>query len=315
MSEKPHLLLVNNFDPKTIEKLDSLYQTHKLWLSKDKQSRQELLTDLGPKCTAMATAHFANAKMLAQLPELKMIASFGVGTDGIDFDLTKERNILVSNTPDVLNDEVADLALALILATQRKIVASDAFVRAGNWLKGSMPFGHGIAGKTLGIMGLGRIGKAVAERAVACKMNIAYHNRNSANVPYLYCDSFETLAQQSDILLNVLPSTTNTHQIVSTALLNSLGSEGTFINIGRGDTVDQTALIAALETGTIAGAGLDVYINEPNVPDALIKLNNVVLSPHIGSATVETRAAMGQLVVDNLEAFFERKPLLTPVAK
>lgn len=313
MSSKAHILIVSNFHPPTIKALDEQYQTHKLWEAKDSTGRQALLEEIAPHCTAMATFHFANAKMLNILTELKMIASFGVGTDGIDFGITNERNILVSNTPDVLNDEVADVALALILATQRQIVQADSFVRSGQWLQGQMPFGRGLAGKTLGIMGLGRIGEAIAERALACKMKIAYHNRNRKSVPYQYCENFTELAACSDILLNVLPSTPETAQIVNIDILQALGSEGTFINIGRGDTVDQAALIEALKNKVIANAGLDVYVNEPRIPEELIALPNVVLLPHIGSATFETRAAMGQLVIDNLQAFFSGKPLLTPV--
>ena len=313
MPKKPHLLIVSNFHLPTIQLLDEQYTTHKLWPIKDKAERQALLESIAPECTAMATFHFANAKMLNTLTNLKMIASFGVGTDGIDFGITNARNILVSNTPDVLNDEVADLALALILATQRQIVQADKFVRDGRWLDGQMPFGRGLAGKTLGVMGLGRIGQAIAERALACKMNIAYHNRQQKNVPYRYCENFVELAKVSDILLNVLPSTEATAQIVNKEVLQALGSNGTFINIGRGDTVDQDALINALQNNVIAGAGLDVYVNEPKVPEELIALPNVVLTPHIGSATFETRAAMGKLVIDNLEAFFNGRPLLTPV--
>lgn len=313
MDQLHHLLIVNPFDTKTIKYLDEHYQIHKLWQCQDKDERESLLEHIAPHCRAMATANFANAKMLAALPNLKMIASFGVGTDGIDFGIANERNIFVSNTPDVLNDEVADLALALILATQRQIVKADNFVRAGQWSSGPMPFGRAITGKTLGIMGLGRIGEAIAERAIACKMQIAYHNRRQKKLPYRYCQDFEELAAASDILLNVLPSTTETKHIVSDKILSALGNRGTFINIGRGDTVDQTALIHALKNNTIAGAGLDVYVNEPYVPTELIDLPNVVLTPHIGCATVETRAAMGELVIDNLAAFFEQQPLLTPV--
>jgi lactate dehydrogenase-like 2-hydroxyacid dehydrogenase len=315
MINKPHLLIVTNFDSAAIKKLDDTYSTHKLWLAQDKAERQALLESIAPHCTAMATFHFANAKMINVLPELKMIASFGVGTDGIDFEAVKTRDILVSNTPEVLNNEVADLALALILAAQRQIIAADKFVRDGQWLNGPMPLGRGLSGKTLGIMGLGRIGEAIAERALACKMNIAYHNRKRKDVPYQYCDSLLALASASDVLLNVLPSTAETAQIVNKEILQALGREGTFINIGRGDTVDQTALIEALQNKVIASAGLDVYVNEPNVPSELIALPNVVLMPHIGSATVETRVAMGQLVIDNLEAFFSGRPLLTPVTE
>ncbi|WP_460240659.1 2-hydroxyacid dehydrogenase [Aurantivibrio infirmus] len=310
---KPTLLIVNNFDPPTIKILDAAYTTHKLWVTRDKAEREELLSSIAPHCTALASGNFANAKLINSLPNLKMIANFSVGTDGIDLALAKEKHIKVSNTPDVLNDEVADLGIALMLAAQRQLVTSDKFVRDGLWLKQRMPFGRSLKGKILGIVGMGRIGEEVAKRALAFKMNIAYHNRHQKDVPYQYFENLLELAKYSDVLLNVLPSTVETKKLIDQEILRALGSDGTFINIGRGDTVDQDALIEALQTNEIAAAGLDVYINEPKVPAELIALPNAVLTPHIGSATLETRAAMGKLVIDNLDAFFKQRPLLTPV--
>lgn len=313
MSEKKTLLIVNNFDSSTIEKLDSAYDTHKLWHAKTKEERNALLDCISHECTAIATGNFANEKLLASLDNLQMIANFSVGTDGIDLEFARSRNILVSNTPDVLNDEVADLGIALMLACSRKLVTADAFVREGQWMKQKMVFGQGLKGKTLGILGMGRIGEEIAQRALAFKMNVVYHNRHEKNIPYKYFSTASQLASHCDIMLNVLPSTNDTKQLVDKEIFAALGKEGIFINIGRGNTVDQDALISVLQNKSILAAGLDVYANEPNVAQELIALDNVVLTPHIGSATFETRAAMGKLVVNNLAAFFSQNPLVTPV--
>jgi len=313
MNNKKTLLIVNNFDSSTIKILDEIYHTHKLWRAKTKEERNALLKSITHQCTAIATGNFVNKKLMTSLDNLKMIASFSVGTDGIDLEAAKLKKIMVSNTPDVLNDEVADLGIGLILAVQRQLVLADAFVRSGQWMERRMPFGRGLKGKTLGILGMGRIGEEIAQRALAFKMNIAYHNRQEKSHPYKYFTTATKLASHCDILLNVLPSTNDTKQLVNKGIFTALGKEGIFINIGRGDTVDQNALISALQKNEISAAGLDVYSGEPNVEKELIALDNVVLTPHIGSATFETRAAMGKLVIDNLEAFFSNKPLITPI--
>lgn len=313
MAAKIPLLIANRFHPETIEKLDQQYQTHKLW--EVEESKQAALVDsLKDSCRAVATASWATNPLIYQLPKLEIIACFGVGTDGIDFGITRNRGIDVTNTPSVLNDAVADVAMALILATQRRICEADRFVREGQWLNGPLPFGNSLAGRTLGIVGLGAIGEEIATRAQTFKMKIAYHNRNAKSVDYTYCTSLEELAEMSDILLCMLPGGAETDSLINTTVLQKLGPKGTFINVGRGTAVDETALIAALENGTIAGAGLDVYRKEPHVPKALLGMKNVVLLPHIGSATVETRRAMGQLVIDNLEAWSKGKALLTVVS-
>src|SRR5690606_14388318 len=213
----------------------------------------------------------------------------------------------------VLNDAVADLAMGLVLATSRNLLAADQYVRAGRWLEAPFPFGRNLTGKTLGIVGLGAIGEEIAYRAEAFKMKVAYHNRRPERLPFDYYDSLPALARASDVLLSMLPGTPDTRRIMDAEIFRALGPEGIFINVGRGSTVDEEALIEALQQGTIAGAGLDVYANEPQVPEALLSMPNVVLFPHIGSATTETRRAMGQLVLDNLAAHFSDRPLLTPV--
>ncbi|MDT8429547.1 MAG: 2-hydroxyacid dehydrogenase, partial [Pseudomonadales bacterium] len=258
-----------------------------------------------------ATASWMTNPLIYTLPKLEIIACFGVGTDGIDFTITRERGIAVTNTPDVLNDAVADIAIALILATQRKLIQADRFVRAGQWLQEPFPFGSSLAGKTLGIIGLGSIGEEIVRRALPFKLKIAYHNRHPKPLPYTYCNTIEELAEISDILLCMLPGGRATEKLVNQQVFEKLGPQGTFINVGRGTSVDEAALVQALQDGSIAGAGLDVYSREPNVPQALLSMNNVVLLPHIGSATVETRKAMGQLVIDNLAAWRNGGELIT----
>ncbi len=310
---KPHVLLANAFHADTIAALDARYQTHKLWLLPTPGEQQALIDSLAPHCVAVATASWATNPLIYTLPHLSLISCFGVGVDGIDFGITQARGIQVTNTPRVLNDAVADIAMGLVLACSRNLVQADAHVRSGRWSEGPFPFGRSLAGKTLGILGLGAIGEEIALRALAFRMKIAYHSRRAKDLPFPYYASIAALAEASDILLSMLPGGPETEKIVGKEVFEALGPEGIFINVGRGSTVDEAALIDALQTGTIAGAGLDVYAKEPQVPAALCALPNTVLFPHIGSATVETRQAMGQLVIDNLAAFFAGAPLLTPV--
>ncbi len=312
MPDKQDLLLVNNFHPETISLLDEQYTAHKLWLTPVAE-RAALIAQLDGRCRAVATASWACDPLVYQLGSLEIISAFGVGVDGIDFTATARQGIRVTNTPDVLNDAVADIAIGLILATTRNLAAADQFVRQGNWLQGPFPFGSGLAGKTLGILGMGRIGEEIAARALPFKLRIAYHNRSPKELPYRYLESPQALARESDILLCMLPGGAETEKLINADLLAALGSKGIFINVGRGSSVDEDALVAALNNGVIAGAGLDVYRAEPQVPQGLIDSPKSVLFPHIGSATVETRRAMGRLVVDNLDAFFSGKPLFTEV--
>lgn len=314
MTLKPELLIVNEFHPETVARLDNDYTTHHWWATPE-SDRIALLESLNGRCTAAATASWVCDPAIYRLESLQLIAAFGVGVDGIDFEKTRSQQITVTNTPDVLNDAVADLALGLILATTRNLINADRFVRKNEWDNGPFPFGRGLAGKTLGIAGLGRIGEAIAKRATPFGMEIAYHNRHPKDLPYHYFDSLEALASNSDILLCMLPGGDETRDKINLEILTLLGSEGIFINVGRGSSVNEEDLVTALESGIIAAAGLDVYKSEPNVPDKLMRLDNVVLLPHIGSATVETRRAMGQLVIDNLAAFFSGNTLLTEVSQ
>jgi len=312
MTKKLPVLVANNFHPETIAILDDLFTTHHVWkLPPDDQ--RKLIKQLNGNCEAIATASWMLDDVVYQLQSLKMISCFGVGVDAIDFDRTRSRNIRVSNTPDVLNDAVADLAMALVLATTRNLINADSFVRGRQWLSGPLPFGMGLAGKTLGIVGCGRIGEEIAKRALTFGLEIAYHNRKPKDLPYAYHSSISDLAKASDILLCMLPGGEATRNVINAEILKDLGPEGIFLNVGRGTSVDEAALVAALEQKHIYGAGLDVYANEPNVPEPLLAMDNVVLLPHIGSATVDTRRSMGKLVVDNLQAYFAGSPLLTEV--
>ncbi|MBL4820769.1 MAG: 2-hydroxyacid dehydrogenase [Gammaproteobacteria bacterium] len=312
MPDKTKLLIANEFHPETVEELDAQFECHKLWLLPP-PDQKDLIDQLKPDCKAVATASWATNPLIYDLPELEIISCFGVGVNGIDFETTRSRHIFVTNTPKVLNDAVADIAVSLILATQRNLINADRFVRDGLWLEGSFPFGNSLAGKTLGILGLGNIGEEIVKRALPLKLKIAYHNRHRKNLPYPYYANAIELAANCDILLCMLPGGKETDKLVNREVLENLGPEGTFINVGRGSSVDDEALIWALQSKTIAGAALDVYNNEPHVHQELLAMKNVILLPHIGSATIETRTAMGQLVIDNLLAWAQRKPLLTPV--
>ena len=312
MPSSENILIANAFDSETIVKLDEKYITHHLWEYAEK-GKTELIRSLDGKCRAVATASWVCDERVYDLRSIKIIAAFGVGVEGINFLETKRKGIKVTNTPGVLNDAVADIAIALILTTMRNIINAEKFVRNSSWEKGPFPPSHSLAGKTLGIVGLGRIGDAIVHRALPFKMKIAYHNRSIKNLPYAYYPSILELADNSDILLCVLPGGEGTRQIIDGQVLQALGPEGIFINVGRGTSVDEKALMAALADGSIAGAGLDVLANEPHVPEPLRKMDNVVLLPHIGSATFETRTEMGDLLINNLEAYFSSKPLLSEV--
>lgn len=311
---REQLLIVNEFHPETVSILDNNYQTHHLW-EVDKDERKDFIESLDGECRAATSASWICDNVIYQLNSLEIIAAFGVGVDAIDFNKTSQANIKVTNTPDVLNDAVADLAMALILATTRNLINADKYVRSRKWEQAPFPFGTGLAGKTLGIAGLGRIGEAIASRALPFNLNIAYHNRNPKDNPYQYYPDLCELAQNSDILLCMLPGGTATDNLINAEVLDCLGPQGIFINVGRGNSVDEQALYSALAEGKIAGAGLDVYKNEPSVPEEFLNRDNIVLLPHIGSATVETRRAMGSLVIENLSAFFAGKPLITEVVQ
>ena len=256
-----------------------------------------------------------DGKLMDALPNLEIISNFGVGVDAINLDDAKKRNIIVTNTPEVLNDCVADTALALMLNMLRKFPQSEVYLRAGYWAaKGPYPLTTSAGGKTLGILGLGRIGEAIAKRSLACGMRIRYHNRSRKDVPYPYDPDPVTLAKNSDVLMVVTPATAETARIINAKVLDALGPQGYLVNIARGSVVDEPVLLRYLQEKRIAGAGLDVFADEPRVPPEFFTLDNAVLFPHVGSATVETRKAMGDLQIENLRLHFAGKPVKTRVA-
>ncbi len=251
---------------------------------------------------------------MARFPRLEIVANFGVGYNTIDVAWAASHGIVVTNTPEVLNEEVADTALGLMIAAVRQFPAAERHLRAGLWLERSFPLTATLRGRTVGILGLGRIGKGIAKRVEAFGMKVVYHGRNpQPGVPYLYCPTVVALAEACDILVVIAPGGRETERIVNAAVLAALGPQGILINVARGSVVDEHALIDALQRGVILSAGLDVFENEPQVPQALLDMDNVVLLPHVGSASEHTRAAMGQLVVDNILSWAAGRGPVTPV--
>ncbi len=298
------------------QKLDAAFRLQKLWEAPDPAAA---LAALAPNLRAIAVGplHMTlDGAYLSQFPKLEIVANFGVGYDRIDAHWAARHGIVVTNTPDVLNEEVADTAIALTLNAVRQLPRAERHLRAGLWPAGHFKLTASLRGRTMGILGFGRIGKAIARRAESFGLKIAYHSRSAqADVAFPYYPSAVDLARAVDILVVVTPGGAATRHLVNAAVLDALGPDGVLINIARGSVVDEAALIAALQNRTILAAGLDVFENEPQVPQALIDCDNAVLLPHVGSAALHTRAAMGQLVVDNLLSWAEGKGPLTPVAE
>jgi len=272
---------------------------------------------LAPAIRALAASGDSrvDAGLIARLPALEIIAVMGVGYDGIDVAAAQARGVVVTHTPDVLNDDVADLAIALMLSAARQLPAADRWVRAGRWANdGAMPLARRMSGARLGLVGIGRIGQAIAQRAAAFGMTIAYTARSARSaLRYRFEPDLKALAAASDFLVVITPGGAGTRHLVDAAVLRALGPKGILVNVARGSVVDEPALIDALEAGTLGGAALDVFADEPHVPERLRALPQVVLSPHIGSATTATRQAMAELACANLQAHFAGRPLPTPV--
>lgn len=310
---KHDLILTAKGHPGTQQRMEQRFNLIKLWEQPD---RAEALKSAAPKIRALAhTGHSkVDAALMDALPKLEIISNFGVGVDQIDLEAAKARGITVTNTANALNDCVADCAIALVLNTLRKFPQADKYVRAGRWKSdGTYPFNTSLGGKTIGILGLGRIGEEIANRAKAFKMDIRYHNRNKKDVPWAYDPDPVTLAKNSDVLVAITPGGPETDRLVSAAVLDALGPQGYFVNVARGSVVDQPVLLKYLQDGKIAGAGLDVYYDEPDVDPAFFALDNVVLLPHMASATNETRTAMGLLQIENIQLKLDGKPVKTPV--
>ena len=297
----------------TMERLQTEFSAVKLWEAPDRAAALKAAAHI------RAVAHFGHSKvdgkLMDSLPKLEIVSNFGVGVDQIDLDAAKKRKVIVTNTPNVLNECVADCAMSLLLNTLRRFPRSEEYLRAGYWAtRGAYPLTNSLGGKVLGVLGLGRIGEAIAKRAEAFGMKIRYHNRNPKNVPYDYDPDLVTLARNSDVLMIVTPGGAGTAKLVNAKVLDALGPQGYVVNVARGTVVDEMVLLRYLQEKKIAGAGLDVFDHEPNVPAEFFTLDNAVLYPHVASATVETRKAMGDLQVENLHLHFAGKPVKTPVS-
>lgn len=314
MPEKQDVLVIGELAPRVMAALEEGYTVHKYWLAEDKKG---FVSELADRVTGIATTgHYgASADLIAALPNLKIISCYGVGVDAIDLDAARDHGVIVTNTPDVLTDEVANLAVALVLAVSREMVAADRYIRRGDWVaKGNYPLTRSIRGRRAGVIGLGRIGMDIARKLEVFGMEIAWHGpREKPDAPYPYFSDARALAEWADYLVVACPGGPSTNRIVDEAVLRALGPEGTLINISRGSCVDEAALITCLSEGALGWAGLDVFEDEPRVPDPLIVSDRTVLQPHAGSATVDTRNAMGDLVIENLALFYAGKPVRTPV--
>ncbi len=314
-STKPALLqLIPLSLPEAPERLSAHFDVIERWKAADQEAAMDSRRD-DVKVLVTSAMSSTPAALIDRFPALEAICSFGVGYDSIDVRHAQQKGIQVSNTPDVLNDCVADEAMGLLLATARRIGHAERYVRANLWgSKTAFPLGTKVSHKKLGIVGLGRIGMAIAQRAAGFDMEIRYHNRRQRDDSKLhYESSLKALAEWADFLVIATVGGDSTRQLIDADIIQALGPDGILINIARGSVIDEAALTSALIKGELGGAGLDVYAAEPNVPDALKSLDNVVLVPHIASATIETRRAMGELVLDNVDAYATTGRILTPI--
>lgn len=311
---KPDCVMLKPLPQKARTALEEAFSVHELWQASDPQA---LLTSVSDRCRFLVVAGAARCDegVLSALPKLEIVGNFGVGYDSIDTSTCAKRGIVVTNTPDVLNDEVADTTIVLLLGAIRRMPQADAFVRSGAWLKGNFPLTGTLIGRRIGIVGFGRIGQTIAKRLSGFNLGgIAYHARSpKAELPFRYYSRLVEMAHDSDALIIITPGGTATHHLVNREVIEALGPQGCLVNVARGPVVDEAALIECLKTGKLGSAGLDVFEHEPQVPAELIALDNVALAPHVGSATTYTRDAMGMLVVENLIAWKDNGRALTPV--
>jgi len=307
---QPDIIITAPLPPFLFDPLNRDYRCHDYNAANDKPG---LLASEGSRIRGLVQGGgtVTPTTLLDALPKLEIISVFGVGYDGVPVDYCRQRGIKVTNTPDVLTDDVADVAVALIMMTGRGFVRLNRFVHAGEWEKRGPELTTKLSGKRVGILGLGRIGKAIAQRVRALGMEVSYTGRNSQDVPYRYVPELKALAAESDFLVVASPGGASTRNMVDAGVLAALGKKGTIVNIARGSIIDEPALVAALQAGTIKAAGLDVFADEPHIPPPLLAMENVVLLPHVGSATHETRQAMGDLCKANLDAWFAHRPLPT----
>ena len=307
---QPDIIVIAPLPPFLYDPLKADYRCHDYYQASHKPG---LLAAEGARVRGLVQGGqtVTSTELLDQLPKLEIISVFGVGYDGVPISYCRERRIKVTNTPDVLTDDVADVALGLILMTGRGFVRLNRFLHAGEWLKRGPELTSKLGGKKVGILGLGRIGKAIAQRVAAMGMHVAYTGRKPQDVAYEYLPDLKRLAAAVDFLVVACPGGEGTKSMVNAEVLGALGKKGTLINIARGSIVDEPALVKALQSGTIKAAGLDVFVDEPRIPPELMTMDNVVLLPHVGSATAETRKAMGDLCKANLDAWFRDGRVLT----
>ncbi len=313
MTDKPTLLQIGDVTDRMRARLTVGFTVLRL---PDPPGRAAFLARHGADIVAVATDGHNGLPddVMAALPNLKVVSSYGVGYDAIDADAAAARGVLVAHTPDVLNEEVADTAILLWLAVSRRLIPADAWARSGRWEReGAFPLTRTVQNRIVGILGFGRIGQTIARRAGAFGARILYHARSQKDVAQEYVADPVEMARRADVLICITPGGAATRHLVNAEVLAALGPDGILINVARGSVVDETALVAALETGALGGAGLDVFEEEPKIPQALKSRDNVVLTPHVGSATVETRRAMGDLTCDNLDRFLKDGKVLTPV--
>jgi lactate dehydrogenase-like 2-hydroxyacid dehydrogenase len=316
-SEKIDLLIYGPMRPILENGFSDQFVVH---CAETRADLERLTPEVTARMRGMAVTYHtvaANKESLARFPKLEMIASFGVGYDHVDAAYARENNIIITNTPDVLTEEVADVAMGLLISTLREFIKADRYVRSGLWQSQNYPLSVGsLRDRKIGIVGMGRIGQAIARRLEASRVPVSYHSRKpAAGVSYKHYGDLIEMAKAVDTLIVIVPGGASTAKMINADVMKALGPRGVIINVARGSVMDEQALISALKSGAILAAGLDVFEREPNVPDELKAMQNVVLLPHIGSASVVTRNAMDQLVVDNLKAWFAGKPPLTPVAE
>lgn len=314
--DQPDILMPAPMLDSVVDALGERFTLHRLWEHDDPERH---LSTIAPRIRGLAVSTLAgriDKRWFDRLPALEIVANFGVGYDNVDAAAAADRGIMVTNTPGVLDEEVADLTVGLLLATIRQLPQADRYVREGHWPAGAFPLTPTLRGRRIGILGLGSIGKAVARRLEGFGVSVAYHGRSrQVGVAYDYHATPVALAAACDVLIAIVPGGPATHHLVDAAVLAALGAQGVFVNVARGSVVDQDALVTALENGTILTAGLDVFADEPNVPEALRRMQQVVVLPHVGSASRHTRAAMGRLVVDNLTSWFDRREAISPVSE
>lgn len=310
---KPDVVLIAQYPPQIMAVLEENFTCHKMYEAPD---RAAFLASVAGKARGLASTgvHGAPRDLILALPKLEIISGFGVGYDAVDLPTVKEKDIVLTNTPNVLTDCVADLGMTLMLDAARRVPQAERFLRDGKWLKGNYPAGVKVTGKRAGICGLGRIGTALAKRLAGFDMDIMYYDiEPKTNLPYRLMPSLLDLARESDFFFVACYGGPKTRKLINEEVLRAIGTKGILVNIARGSIVDEAALVRVLEDGALGAAGLDVFEDEPNVPAKLLTFDNVVVTPHIASNTHETRAAMGKLMCDNLIAYFAGKPVITRV--